>query len=729
MTNHLELGFEHEMPGVTGTEVKILTPEQEQLDRIKKRWGTAENVHAIVEGLPGNPDDNTANLIEDANNHFLDDPSSSDAREDAVVADEIGAMRILEGGDIDNTAKELADGADEPLAEALTDIVAAHGEKAVETVVEAIEGAEKNKQNNIAHENSERMRLRDPSKLWLNDMFGTSELGEYRTDIDKAFEVPHEARKGEAVVDEYDQRERRPIMDISLDADSHRLVAETITKRSKGLDSSIQRMEQIVAEGRNWTEDDYDQLVADGVISRQFGHVASYNSERGTVADLYLDGEDLAKYDKIDHLYEQITGYPYGCREQIENRLISLAATTFPSGTELMHVTPDKAIGPIARKGGIAPRTEMLHGAMGERQINGGFVHMTEPGTIAAEYSGAYGVAIGISIDTIAKYSPHMQLENGYTGNEHRNGSTQETLGKFTINDLDEAPSIFRDRLKQMQANLARGLRTTDIGQGAYNNVSFAASADKDTAGRYTYPLGDLSLYVGSNDRDRAVQEYGRFGFGSINCSETAPQTGWSDAVGDIPQKTFDIKKPIVVYAPVSQRDVNFSESELHAVAHEYSLNTVDPKAYNYHVRELLENGVSPHELLDKAKQKGAKIDVSKHWKEFADAGMPIKDIAQQIAVDNPEGIGFFANGPVAPREYQLFTELAPTMKNNLMAAVKDYYRRGEGNGVTLADNIMLNLRSLVDRGIIEVDPDLDAAEKWIKQVKDQQQQANGEWS
>ena len=35
MTNHLELGFEHEMPGVTGTEVKILTPEQEQLDRIK----------------------------------------------------------------------------------------------------------------------------------------------------------------------------------------------------------------------------------------------------------------------------------------------------------------------------------------------------------------------------------------------------------------------------------------------------------------------------------------------------------------------------------------------------------------------------------------------------------------------------------------------------------------------------------------------------------------------
>ena len=41
----------------------------------------------------------------------------------------------------------------------------------------------------------------------------------------------------------------------------------------------------------------------------------------------------------------------------------------------------------------------------------------------------------------------------------------------------------------------------------------------------------------------------------------------------------------------------------------------------------------------------------------------------------------------------------------------------------------MLNLRSLVDRGIIEVDPDLDAAEKWIKQVKDQQQQANGEWS
>ena len=101
------------------------------------------------------------------------------------------------------------------------------------------------------------MRLRDPSKLWLNDMFGTSELGEYRTDIDKAFEVPHEARKGEAVVDEYDQRERRPIMDISLDADSHRLVAETITKRSKGLDSSIQRMEQIVAEGRNWTEDDY----------------------------------------------------------------------------------------------------------------------------------------------------------------------------------------------------------------------------------------------------------------------------------------------------------------------------------------------------------------------------------------------------------------------------------------------------------------------------------------
>ena len=68
----------------------------------------------------------------------------------------------------------------------------------------------------------------------------------------------------------------------------------------------------------------------------------------------------------------KITGYPYGCREQIENRLISLAATTFPSGTELMHVTPDKTIGPIARKGGIAPRTEMLHGAMGERQINGG---------------------------------------------------------------------------------------------------------------------------------------------------------------------------------------------------------------------------------------------------------------------------------------------------------------------------------------------------------------------
>ena len=81
---------------------------------------------------------------------------------------------------------------------------------------------------------------------------------------------------------------------------------------------------------------------------------------------------------------------------------------------------------------------------------------------------------------------------------------------------------MFRDRLKQMQANLARGLRTTDIGQGAYNNVGFAASADKDTTGRYTYRLGDLSLYVGSNDRDQSRARIWEIWVCSINCGETA---------------------------------------------------------------------------------------------------------------------------------------------------------------------------------------------------------------
>lgn len=473
---------------------------------------------------------------------------------------------------------------------------------------------------------------RDARKILLEKTFGKEPIEALKKDTIEQFEKPLGQRKGQSIIDEYSGRERRPIMDIRLEGHSSELVSAELAKRSKGLDEALVAIAQMAAkpEYRKTSEygdhklDQYAEVMRDlGVWNRSHGQLLkSYSdvtyrdleSTGGTVADLYLDDVDMAKYREIDALINEANGTEVDSVSMLADGVANLAAHTFPSGVELIHALPPDSFDAVVRQGAIAPRSQVLHGVKRTTQLNGGFTHMTMPGSAAYEYTHGSATLVGIPIDTVIKKSPYMHLEHDYVGNtfrkkgEEHNSSTQYEMSKMVINDIASAPKVFQSALHAMHDNLEGGMRASDIAQGKLNNLSFAASNNVETAATYSYPIDEISIYSEDVSLIRSTAE--KFPEKADMLYErTTVVDGESGErpISAISLPSFDMQDnaPITVFSPMSSKEVAFTEGDVGNAFNqstvEVSMDTIVPGTEAKFMDQLLESGMNPHEVVAKA--------------------------------------------------------------------------------------------------------------------------------
>lgn len=474
--------------------------------------------------------------------------------------------------------------------------------------------------------------MHDARKILQERTFGKEAVEALKQDTIEQFDKSFEQRKGQTIIDEYSGRERRPIMDIQLEGHSSELVAAEIAKRSKGLDEAIVAITQMASkpEYRKAYEHDankldrYKDVLYDlGVWNRSHGQLLNdgksvtyrdLESSGGTVADLYLDDVDIAKYREIDAIINEANGMEVDSVSMLADGIANLAAHTFPSGVELIHALPPDSFEAVVRQGAIAPRSQVLHGVKRTTQLNGGFTHMTMPGSAAYEYTHGSATLVGIPIDTVIEKSPYMHLEHDYVGNSFRkkgdehDSSTQYEMGKMVINDIATAPKVFQSALHTMHSNLEGGVRASDIAQGKLNNLSFAASNNVETAAAYSYPIDELSIYTEDVSLIRStVQKFPEKASMLYERSTVVDGGSGERPISAISLPSFNIQAnaPITVFSPMSAKEVSFTEGDVgnafNQSSVEVSTDTIVPGTEAKFMDQLLESGMRPHEVVAKA--------------------------------------------------------------------------------------------------------------------------------
>lgn len=113
--------------------------ENGEIPSVKPDLETASEVFKLVEGLGGDVDKNMADLVEHTNEFAKSHPGDKSWNE-AKIADIAGAYKVLQGGDIDDTARTLGEQPEGPLGAALGEINAADPSgEAVQVVTGAID--------------------------------------------------------------------------------------------------------------------------------------------------------------------------------------------------------------------------------------------------------------------------------------------------------------------------------------------------------------------------------------------------------------------------------------------------------------------------------------------------------------------------------------------------------------------------------------------------------------
>lgn len=516
-------------------------------------------------------------------------------------------------------------------------------------------------------------------KLWQERTFGSSEIDPLIIDVTECFAREVGERVGQELIDETTGETKRPIMDISLDAHSAEQIARTITERSVSLTHTLAVLTELAETGVQKSRNECATLLVDmGVWSRDHGRLLEGDCPAGTIADLYIDSKDLEQYAQIDALVAQLTGKAVDSQARIAEGVVNLAAYTFPSGVELMHATHADSLSHIAERGAIAPRSQVLHGVNRATQLNGGFVHMTAPGSAAYEYArGAQKVVLGVPIDVIMDNSPYIHLEHAYMDNKFSRPnettgyvdqhSMQYELGRLQVNDMKTAPVVFRAALETMHTNLDKGLRQAFLKNGLYNNFSFAASDRADTASAYTYPLENISIYTNSFEPiSKAIERHPETRDTLYNVAHVAVagrehqvidykggmSSGGGRVISEIALPNFDIdnKAGITVFAPIASREVNFTEGDVGNSFNESGLNvsldTVKPDRIAKFSGDLLENGVAPEVVLEESlksiNEQGGRAweligSYNQHRAAFDRAGISIEKIIQRLS---PEKLG-----------------------------------------------------------------------------------------
>lgn len=499
-------------------------------------------------------------------------------------------------------------------------------------------------------------------------MFGTVEIQTLVDDTTERLALPAAARRGHELIDETTGEAKRPIMDISLDARGERVVTQEIARRASDLDATLVALQRI-AEGGDaaWPDGSSMQelLFESGAWHRSRGLEFGLDSPGGTLADLYIDATDLAKYKQIDQLAEQITGKPQDSEARLALGIVSLAGTTFPSGVEMMHATTSNAIGQIAQRGALATRSEVAHGAARSTKLNGGFIHMSRPATAAYEYSDLRHVGytlIGIPIDTVIENSPFLQLEDAYAENSFSvNGvahSMQYEMSGVQLNDVEAAPLAFRSALETMEANINGGVRKARIDQGRLNNYGFATSGDAESAGRYSYPLNELSVYVDNPDIITNATNAYPDAAESLYAVTTAivgtqPRTSETTALNrlPLPMPRASAGGGIKLFMPISERQVAFTEASAGNDATKsgraYSLESVTPGTEAKFSSELIRSGVDATSIMESAlasinERSGDYTDLYAAYvrdrSAFEDAGFSPRELVSRLSAESLRG-------------------------------------------------------------------------------------------
>lgn len=522
-------------------------------------------------------------------------------------------------------------------------------------------------------------------KMWQERTFGSSEVGPFIDNVAECLMRQVGERVGQELIDETTGETKRPIMDISLDAHSAELVQRTIAERSASLRRALATLQEIAETGAKKSHGDCTTLLVDmGVWNRGHGTLLDGDCPAGTIADLYIDSTDLDKYEQLDALVARISGRAVDSRVRFAEGIVNLAGYTFPSGVELMHGTHVDSLNHIVERGAIAPRSQVLHGVQRKTQLNGGFIHMTAPGSAAYEYTnGAQKVVFGIPIDVIMEHSPYLQLEHVYTDNtisrpNEETGyvdqhSMQYELGRLQINNIATAPVVFQAALRTMHTNLSKGLRHAYLKNGLYNNYSFAAGDHANTAGAYTYPLEQLSMYTNSFEPiKKATERYPEKQRTLCDIAHVAVASrqhqvvnihgrlsnGSGRLLSEISLPNFDIDNEagVTIFAPIASREVAFTEGDVGNIFDQSglsaSLDTIKPDKIAKFSGELLTGGLTPDVVLDESirsiNEQGGRVQefiyaFNRNREAFAAAGISIEDIVQRVSPEKLEEINLRA--------------------------------------------------------------------------------------
>lgn len=502
---------------------------------------------------------------------------------------------------------------------------------------------------------------------WQQDVFGEKVSNvELCADVRNRFEIPVEERAGQALFVE--GRERRPIMDISFNDQTAEEIADMIATRDKGLESVSEQLHELISsEAKVGYSQVRDILERSGVIGRQHGNMFKPGENSGgTIADLFVDSDVLSRAEQIDIQIQQLLGEGadhFTVASQFEAAVVNLAANSFPGDVEMMHAIDVKTIDSIMRHGSLATRSARHHGVHVQNgSLNGALIHFTRPGGYAPEYG---GLVAGYPVKDIVKETPYVHLEDDYIGNEFKANdtdrhysSTQYHMGEVQLNTLDGAPDAFRAAFLAMHHRLDQGLMPVNIGQGMYNNFSFAKTGEADTAGAYSYPLSEASLYINVRDADTLFEAARRNGTFDSTVERTTivglapgvedPYRMNSNSEMTIASKnfSFDERGGLSFFAPIFARVVPFTEraagNAKNQSSIEYREDTIGEGTMSKYVGGLIESAkYQPEDSLrlaaDDINEHGGKVgdlllSIAGGYDALQQRSVPLSDVFDAIS-------------------------------------------------------------------------------------------------
>ena len=541
----------YDFPDYLTGDVEIVTPAQEQHNKLQRRAGEIQPGPDVVEGSYGE--------VAEQQDSTLGVKALGATVVDVARRDVEKIGTAIAAANIDNTEA----------------VVSAAEQAGVDTDEVARELKEKEHERKIKPElfsDGIRPLDRKPVTRGYDGYIGGYDWNlykEYYKEAQDLMTVPEEQRLGTEIIDEFGEA-RRPIVDIELlDEEDIKDVQEQVNLRKSGFNKIEEFLLQV---GSNSEHDIDGKELAHQVADIALKHDIIRPDDRGkltTIADLYISETDVRQMQRIDKMANDLTGGRYWHHnhyvDEAAKRVVGLTEfNLLCSGTVMVHSGDYIS---VTESGGLSPRSiREGSGAQKEGSSSGGLIHFTGDSTRCF-----YGDScFGITIDDVVKKTPYLFYEPGIVidnnGQGHSNDragtvqkrcdtwrqgmyGTSQRMSKVMLGRHGgRMPKFVQARLDSATTRAAEGLAGADIGIGERNNFSFAASEDKEMAAKYTYELGDDLFTICRMGDDGNVRAH-------------------------VDTET--------VFMPVSYKQVNFSEKnrELNKVGmgkYEFTLENID---------------------------------------------------------------------------------------------------------------------------------------------------------